>query len=84
MLSRLSTMQRRRKAEHAKLYSEALNNLPKLKGSKAKDYFVCTVCGYTTSQMDFSKCPSCFTSQRQVRESQLATGPSKGRPASSD
>lgn len=47
--------------EHAKLYSEALNNLPKLKGSKAKDYFVCTVCGYTTSQMDFSKCPSCFT-----------------------
>ena len=49
--------------EHAKLYSEALNNLPKLKGSKAKDYFVCTVCGYTTSQLDFSKCPSCFTNK---------------------
>ena len=48
-------------AEHAKLYSEALNNLPKLKGSKAKDYFVCTVCGYTTSQLDFSRCPSCFS-----------------------
>ena len=48
-------------AEHAKLYSETLNNLPKLQGSKAKAYFVCTVCGYTTSQMDFSKCPSCFT-----------------------
>lgn len=48
-------------AEHAKLYSKALNDLPKLKGSKAKDYFVCTVCGYTTAQMDFSKCPSCFT-----------------------
>ena len=48
-------------AEHAKLYSEALNNLPKLKGSKAKNYFVCTVCGYTTSKLDFSKCPSCFT-----------------------
>jgi len=48
-------------AEHAKLYSEALNNLPNLKGSKAKDYFVCTVCGYTTSKVDFSKCPSCFT-----------------------
>ena len=47
--------------EHAKLYSEALNNLPKLKGSKAKDYFVCTVCGYTTSKVDFAKCPSCFT-----------------------
>ena len=48
-------------AEHAKLYSEALNNLAKLKGSKAKDYYVCSVCGYTTAQMDFSKCPSCFT-----------------------
>ena len=48
-------------AEHAKLYSEALNNLPKLKGSKAMDYFVCTVCGYPTSKLDFSKCPSCFT-----------------------
>ena len=47
--------------EHAKLYSEALNNLPKLKGSKAKDYFVCTVCGYATSKLDFSKCPSCFS-----------------------
>jgi rubrerythrin len=48
-------------AEHAKLYSKALNDLSKLKGSKAKDYFVCTVCGYTTAQIDFSKCPSCFT-----------------------
>lgn len=48
-------------AEHAKLYSKALNDLPKLKGSKAKDYFVCMVCGYTTSNVDFAKCPSCFS-----------------------
>jgi len=48
-------------AEHAKLYTEALNNLPRLKGSTAKDYFVCTVCGYTTAKVDFSKCPSCFS-----------------------
>ena len=48
-------------AEHAKLYSEALNNLSKLKGSIAKEYYVCTVCGYTTPQIDFSKCPSCFS-----------------------
>ena len=47
--------------EHAKLYSDALNNLPKLKGSKAKDYYVCIICGYTTPQLDFSKCPSCFS-----------------------
>ncbi len=48
-------------AEHARLYSDALNNLPKLKGSKAKDYYVCVVCGYTTPQLDFSRCPSCFS-----------------------
>jgi rubrerythrin len=47
--------------EHAQLYSEALKNLATLKGSKPKDYFVCTVCGYTTAKMDFSTCPSCFT-----------------------
>lgn len=47
-------------AEHAKLYTEALDNLPKLKGSKGKQYFICTVCGFTTAKIDFSKCPSCF------------------------
>lgn len=48
-------------AEHAKLYSEALKNLDKLKGTKARDYFVCSVCGYTVTKVDFSKCPSCFS-----------------------
>ncbi len=48
-------------AEHAKLYTEALNNLDKLKGSKAKNYFVCGVCGYTVAKIDFAKCPSCFS-----------------------
>ena len=24
------------------------------------DYYVCTICGYTTVQMNFEKCPSCF------------------------
>lgn len=48
-------------AEHAKLYTEALKNLDKLKGTKAKNYFVCNVCGYTVAKVDFSKCPSCFS-----------------------
>ncbi len=48
-------------AEHAKLYTEALKNLDKLKGTKAKNYFVCNVCGYTVTKVDFSKCPSCFS-----------------------
>jgi rubrerythrin len=46
--------------EHAKLYTAALNNLESLKGSQARDYYVCTVCGYTTAKLDFTKCPSCF------------------------
>lgn len=47
-------------AEHAKLYTEALNNLPKMKG-RGVTYYVCTVCGYTTTKLDFNKCPSCFS-----------------------
>lgn len=47
-------------AEHAKLYSQALTNLDSAKGSPAKTYYVCTVCGYTTTQLNFDKCPSCF------------------------
>ncbi len=47
-------------AEHAKLYSAALENLQSLGDSAAVTYYVCTVCGYTTTSLDFSKCPSCF------------------------
>jgi rubrerythrin len=47
-------------AEHAKLYAAALDGLGALKGSQAKDYYVCTVCGFTTTQMNFEKCPVCF------------------------
>ena len=47
-------------AEHAKLYTAALNNLAQMKGP-GQEYYVCTVCGYTVKKMDFAKCPSCFT-----------------------
>ncbi len=50
--------------EHAKLYTEALNNLAKMK-AKGVVYYVCTVCGYTTTKLDFSKCPSCFNSKEK-------------------
>lgn len=46
-------------AEHARLYSETHSNLPQLKG-QGISYYVCTVCGFTTSKVDFEKCPSCF------------------------
>lgn len=47
-------------AEHAKIYTANLTDLPKLKGTKSKQYFVCSICGFTVTTVDFSKCPSCF------------------------
>ncbi len=44
--------------EHAKLYQAALDNLNDWKTKK--DFFVCKVCGYTVTKIDFKKCPSCF------------------------
>lgn len=55
-------------AEHAKLYSAALQNLAQLKGSKGKTFLVCPVCGYTTSDLNFSKCPSCFTPKEKFEK----------------
>lgn len=46
-------------AEHARLYTEAHSNLSQLKGTGVT-YYVCTICGFTTTTLDFEKCPSCF------------------------
>lgn len=46
-------------AEHANLYTGAHTNLASMKNAGVK-YFVCTICGYTTTKIDFEKCPSCF------------------------
>jgi rubrerythrin len=45
-------------AEHARLYSEAKGKLPSLK-DLLETYYVCEVCGYTTTRLDFEKCPAC-------------------------
>lgn len=45
--------------EHARLYAEASSSLAQLKGA-AVSYYVCTICGFTTTKLDFEKCPSCF------------------------
>ena len=52
-------------AEHAKLYQASLDGLATLKGSKAKDYFVCKECGYTVAKVDFEKCPVCFNPAKE-------------------
>jgi rubrerythrin len=45
-------------AEHARLYSEALQNLDKMRG-KSRTYYVCGVCGYTTENLNFLRCLVC-------------------------
>ena len=45
---------------HAKLYEEALRDLDKLKGSGPRTYYVCSVCGYTVTELNFAKCPNCL------------------------
>lgn len=55
-------------AEHAKLYAAALNKLDSLKGSGAGTYFVCPNCGFTTQELSFAKCPSCFTPKEKFEK----------------
>jgi rubrerythrin len=52
-------------AEHAKLYAAALAQMGQLKGSKESTFLVCPVCGFTTREADFAKCPSCFTAKER-------------------
>lgn len=47
--------------EHAKLYTAALSDLDRLKGTTSVSFFVCPKCGFTVRETNFSKCPSCFT-----------------------
>ena len=46
--------------EHATLFTNALGNMATMR-VKGVTYYVCTVCGYTTTNMDFAKCHTCFS-----------------------
>ncbi|MGD9630456.1 MAG: rubrerythrin family protein [Pyrinomonadaceae bacterium] len=46
--------------EHAKLYADALANLADWKGGRTT-FFVCSTCGYTTTDSNLEKCPVDFT-----------------------
>ena len=47
-------------AEHAKLYSAALEDLSKGRSS-SEQFYVCPKCGFTTADPDIKKCPVDFT-----------------------
>lgn len=44
---------------HALYYKEALNYLEKNKDIPKKEYYVCTICGYTSEKGVPDKCPIC-------------------------
>jgi len=46
--------------EHAALFTNALGNMASMR-MKGVTYYVCTVCGYTTTNLDFAKCHTCFS-----------------------
>jgi rubrerythrin len=54
---------REAEAEHAKLFMEAFNNLENMRGKNT--YYVCTVCGFTTTNLDFAKCHTCFSAKEK-------------------
>ncbi len=54
---------REAEAEHAKLFMEAFNNLDNMRGKTT--YYVCTVCGFTTTNLDFAKCHTCFSAKEK-------------------
>ena len=50
--------------EHAALFTEALEQLERLRG-EAVVYYVCPVCGFTTAQANGLRCPVCSTAAEQ-------------------
>ena len=61
------TQAKNTEVEHARLLSEALSNLDGLKGSKPRNYYVCTICGFTTVDLNFEKCKNCFKPKEKYK-----------------
>jgi rubrerythrin len=55
-------------AEHAQLYTAALNNLEPLRGGEPAIYYVCPYCGSTTDKDGFDFCPVCSTPEDEFEE----------------
>jgi rubrerythrin len=60
------TFARAAEAEHAKLYTEALQNLASMTESRV--FYVCPVCGFTTPKPHFESCPTCATPKERFEQ----------------
>ncbi|MFW6388685.1 MAG: rubredoxin-like domain-containing protein, partial [Desulfohalobiaceae bacterium] len=52
---------------HAELYQKALDNLDQVQD---RDYYVCTVCGYTAEDEAPEKCPVCGANAKAFKKVQ--------------
>jgi rubrerythrin len=51
---------------HAKFYQAALDKLASYKEA-GPGWFVCQVCGFTVTKVDFAKCPVCFNPKEKYK-----------------
>jgi rubrerythrin len=52
--------------EHAKFYQAALDKLASYKEA-GPGWYVCQVCGFTVTKVDFAKCPICFNPKEKYK-----------------
>jgi len=64
---RMFNYAREAEAEHAKLFMEAYENFGNMQ-AKSRTYYVCEVCGYTTKDLDFAKCHTCFSPKEKFQQ----------------
>jgi rubrerythrin len=63
---RTLTFARAAEVEHARLYTEALQDVESMKDSRV--FYVCPVCGFTTPKPDFERCPTCATPKERFEQ----------------
>jgi rubrerythrin len=63
---RTLTFARAAEVEHAKLYTEALQDPESMKVSQV--FYVCPVCGFTTPEPVYERCPTCATPKERFEQ----------------
>ncbi|HYL75733.1 MAG TPA: rubrerythrin family protein [Bryobacteraceae bacterium] len=63
---RTLTFARAAEAEHAKLYTQALQDLEGMQASRV--FYVCPVCGFTTPNPDIERCPTTGTPKERFEQ----------------
>jgi rubrerythrin len=53
--------------QHVEMFKAVLRNLDPLKGSLARTYYVCMICGFTTADLKFDKCRGCVNPKSKYK-----------------